>query len=74
MTNILTNETASAYVVSTIGAWGDEYANIAVTNAVAVNLYEAEDDAIDVSFTYGAGLTGLMTVWVETTGELYGEW
>lgn len=67
---LLTPETATAYVVALFASYGEEYNNLAVTRTT----YLGGDPAIDVSFTYGHGHFGTMTVWVEADGNLYGEW
>lgn len=69
---ILTNETALAYVAhyitSECGYVGFKVDRVTVCQDIP------DDAAIDVTFTYDGGLTGTMTVWIETNGNLYGEW
>lgn len=69
--NLLTDVTAAIYVAKLLASWGADYDGASITDVAAS---PACDEGLDVSFTYGAGLGGVMTVWVETDGKLYGEW
>jgi hypothetical protein len=69
--DLLTDVTAAIYVAKLFASYGAEYDGMSITNVAAS---PACDEGLDVAFTYGAGLAGVMTVWVEADGKLYGEW
>lgn len=72
MIQVLTEISASEYVVATFAGWGSEYEGLVVTSVKVSPEYGAE--VLDVSFSYSGGQKGIMSVWAQADGSLYGEW
>lgn len=70
----LTHDTAKGYVTTILAKWGMRFEIINATT-----IHTDQGDMIDVTFTKAhAGEMlpqhHIFSVWLEPTGELYGEW
>ena len=76
MTDTLTAESATAYARNLMASYGSGNGIIAV-HSVTANADSTDDNAaLDVAFTYqgGGDHVGVMVVWLDPDGRLYGEW
>ena len=75
MTDTLTAESATAYARNLMASYGSGNDIIAVHSVTANEDSTDDNAALDVAFTYqgGGDHVGVMVVWLDPDGRLYGE-
>ena len=76
MSEVLTHENAIAYAKDLLAECGDGCGVIAIQGVTDNADSPLDSPALDVAFTYhgGGDHVAVMTVWVDGSGKLYGEW